>query len=50
MTASATGSIIKAVAAFEIHIDKNAVAAITPSTIRWLSAPIRFKMCKAIRL
>ena len=33
MTASAIGSIIKAVAVFDIHIERKAVASMKPSTI-----------------
>ena len=44
------GSIITAVAVFDIHMDKKAVAIIKPKIIFRTSVPIKLMMFKAIRL
>ena len=44
------GNIITAVAVFEIHIDKNAVAIIKPKINLLISVPIKLIMVSAIRL
>jgi hypothetical protein len=48
--ANPIGSIIKAVAVFDIHIDKKAVAAIKPTTIEFGLPPKRLIILKAILL
>jgi hypothetical protein len=44
------GTIIMAVAVFEIHIDRNAVAAINPSNTRRGLVPVNSMIFSAIRL
>ena len=49
MIARPIGTVITAVAVFEIHIDRNADAAMNPSTIRAGPPPMRWMMPSAIR-
>ncbi len=49
MIATAIGIIIIVVAVFEIHIERNAVAIMNPSTRRRGLVPTRRMMCSAIR-
>ena len=49
MIATAIGIIIIAVAVFEIHIERNAVATMNPSTRRLGLVPTRRMICNAIR-
>ena len=49
MIATAIGIIIMAVAVFEIHIERNAVATMNPSTSRLGLVPVTRMICRAMR-